>query len=166
MLRRIPVLRERLLRTWSHDAPRAVPWVLGAALAIRRSMFDAVAGFDPGYFMYGEELDLCWRLRDRGFATHFAPVTTVVHVGGASTAAVATEMRREFVVSHVRHLRQNGGSRSAPAALRTLRLIVLARCARESLRMRLARTAAARSRGQQEVLELRALLGERSLWKL
>lgn len=166
LVRRIPLLRERLLRTWSHDRPRAVSWVLGAALAIRRSMFETVAGFDPVYFMYGEELDLCHRLAERGFATHFAPVTTVVHAGGASTAAVSAEMRREFVISHARNLRQTRGSGAASAALQTLHLITYARLFRELLRSRLALTATERARARQLAGELRALLGARSLWTL
>ena len=45
-----------------------VPWLRGAALAIRRSAFDAVGGFDEDYFMYFEEVDLSRRLHAAGFA--------------------------------------------------------------------------------------------------
>jgi N-acetylglucosaminyl-diphospho-decaprenol L-rhamnosyltransferase len=81
----MPGLRQRYLRTWRHDKARIVPWVLGAALAIRRSAFAETGGFDPTYFMYFEEIDLCQRLRTQGWQIHFAPVTTIVHAGGAST---------------------------------------------------------------------------------
>jgi GT2 family glycosyltransferase len=64
---------------------QAVPWVLGAALAIRRSAFDSVGGFDRSFFMYFEEVDLCYRLDRSGWQTHFAPEATVTHLGGGST---------------------------------------------------------------------------------
>lgn len=166
LVRRIPCARERALRTWSHDRPRAVAWALGAALAIRRSAFDAVGGFDPAYFMYGEELDLCRRLAVRGFATHFAPVTTVVHIGGTSTDTVSAAMRREFLISHARNLRTATGPRLGPAALALLRAIMCARYLRERLRASLTPSAAARSRGRQAADEIAALLGERALWTL
>lgn len=72
----------------SNGSPRSdhrVPWVLGAALAIRRSAFDSVGGFDRSFFMYFEEVDLCFRLARSGWQTHFTPAATVTHLGGGST---------------------------------------------------------------------------------
>jgi GT2 family glycosyltransferase len=106
LLARVPPVRERWLLRWSsHDRPRVVPWVLGAALAIRREAFEQVGGFDPSFYMYAEEVDLCWRLREAGWETHFAPVATIAHVGGASTAAVREEMERRRVESARRFYR-------------------------------------------------------------
>jgi GT2 family glycosyltransferase len=89
----IPGVRRLYLRTWHHDRNRTVPWVLGAALAIRRGPFQAVGGFDPAFFMYFEEIDLCHRLAEQGWQAHFAPVTTIVHAGGASTSQRYAEMQ-------------------------------------------------------------------------
>jgi GT2 family glycosyltransferase len=95
----VPILRDRVLHTWSHTAARVVPWVLGAALAIRREAFDGIGGFDTSFFMYYEEVDLCYRLHTTGWQVHFAPVTTVVHTGGASTMQLRTQMAVQFFTS-------------------------------------------------------------------
>lgn len=91
-VRRVPVVRDRYLRTWSHDTSRIVPWVLGAALGIRTQAFEAVGGFDESFFMYSEEVDLAYRLRQAGWQVHFSPAVSVVHVGGASTTQVRAQM--------------------------------------------------------------------------
>lgn len=95
----LPLLRQRYLPTWSHHQPRVVPWVQGSALAIRRLPFLEVGGFDESYFMYYEETDLCYRLQQVGWQVHFAPVATVVHIGGASTDQYATSMLVQLYAS-------------------------------------------------------------------
>ena len=56
-----------------------VPWVSGAATLFRRSAFAAVGGFDEAIFMYGEDVDLSWRLRARGWRLTYQPRCAVVH---------------------------------------------------------------------------------------
>jgi N-acetylglucosaminyl-diphospho-decaprenol L-rhamnosyltransferase len=63
-----------------------VDWVFGAFLMVRRDAFEAAGGFDPDYHMYYEDMDLCWRLREAGWQTRFAPDAECVHLGGASAA--------------------------------------------------------------------------------
>jgi GT2 family glycosyltransferase len=55
------------------------PWVSGACVLLRRSAFEAIGGFDEKFFMYGEDVDLSWRLRDKGFVLRFLPRAVVVH---------------------------------------------------------------------------------------
>jgi GT2 family glycosyltransferase len=95
----IPGARSRSLRYASHAQPRPVPWVLGAALTIRRDAFEAVDGFDESYFLYFEEVDLCYRLQRAGWQVHFAPVADVVHVGGASTRQQAADATVQYFAS-------------------------------------------------------------------
>lgn len=66
--------------------PRPVDWVSGAAVWLRRDALDAVGGWDERYFMYLEDVDLCWRLRRAGWSVWYEPGGTVVHVQGVSTA--------------------------------------------------------------------------------
>jgi N-acetylglucosaminyl-diphospho-decaprenol L-rhamnosyltransferase len=70
---------------WDHRSRRPVDWVSGACFLIRRSSFDALGGFDESYFMYMEDVDLCWRAHRAGFGVCFEPGATVVHAQGTST---------------------------------------------------------------------------------
>jgi N-acetylglucosaminyl-diphospho-decaprenol L-rhamnosyltransferase len=69
-----------------------VDWVTGACLLVRREAFETVGGFDDRYFMYVEEVDLCWRLARAGWRTGYEPSARVVHLAGVSTAAVPYRM--------------------------------------------------------------------------
>jgi N-acetylglucosaminyl-diphospho-decaprenol L-rhamnosyltransferase len=82
------------------DRAQAVGWVSGCALALRRSAFDAVDGFDPGYPLYVEDVDLAARLTDAGWEVRYDPRTTVVHAVGASTSG----RRLRSLIWHARGL--------------------------------------------------------------
>ena len=58
--------------------PRDVDWVSGAAIWLRRDALDAVGGWDDGYFMYVEDVDLCWRLGGAGWRVAYEPGGEVV----------------------------------------------------------------------------------------
>jgi len=70
-----------LLRHWSHDRIRDVDWFLGAFMLARRPHIDRLKGFDEDYFLYGEDLDLCYRVKRAGWRVVFFPDAEVVHVG-------------------------------------------------------------------------------------
>ena len=61
-----------------------VPTISGACFCMRREDFDAVAGFDEGYFLHVEDVDLCWRVRRQGGVVLFHPLAEVIHIGGTS----------------------------------------------------------------------------------
>ena len=87
--------RYRML-DWDHDRPAAdVDWVGGACLLVRRTAFDVVAGFDEGYFMYVEDVDLCWRLARAGWRIGYEPGGRVVHALGASSQLMPYRMIAE-----------------------------------------------------------------------
>jgi len=75
------------------DLPGALAWVLGAAMLVRRELFEAIGGFDEGFFLYGEDADLCLRIRRAGFEIAHAPEVTVRHVGGTSEAAATAHAK-------------------------------------------------------------------------
>jgi N-acetylglucosaminyl-diphospho-decaprenol L-rhamnosyltransferase len=79
-----------------HDCAAAdVDWVSGACAMVRRVAFDVVAGFDEGYFMYVEDVDLCWRLRLAGWRVGYEPAGRVVHALGGSSRLVPYRMIAE-----------------------------------------------------------------------
>lgn len=75
--------RYRLL-DWDHAEARPVDWVSGACFLARRAAWDAVGGFDPSFFMYMEDVDLCWRLREAGWGAGYEPEAEVTHLQGVS----------------------------------------------------------------------------------
>ena len=61
-----------------------VDWVSGACMLIRRDAFEQVGGFDERYFMFAEDMDICWRLGKAGWQVGVAPSAVVTHVEGVS----------------------------------------------------------------------------------
>lgn len=66
------------------DAPIPMPTISGACFALRREDFEALGGFDEGYFLHVEDIDLCWRARQAGGEVLFQPAAQVVHLGHTS----------------------------------------------------------------------------------
>ncbi len=64
--------------------PGKIAWVFGASMIVRREIFAAVHGFDPGFFLTSEETDLCLRIRQHGWEIGFIEDVTVRHIGFAS----------------------------------------------------------------------------------
>jgi hypothetical protein len=67
------------------EAPAEPLFVSGCALATRKSVFEKLGGFDDRYFMFAEDMDLCWRAFVQGFDVRVASDALVFHVGGAVT---------------------------------------------------------------------------------
>ena len=71
--------------------PFAVDHPLGAAMLVRRDVAEATGGFDESFYMYCEEIDWCWRIRDAGWSIFTVPRAEVVHYGGESTKQVPAD---------------------------------------------------------------------------
>jgi hypothetical protein len=78
------------------DQAMAVDSGTGACMLVRRSAWDAVGGLDEGYFMYGEDLELCWQIHRLGFTVWYEPSALVVHRKGQSSQLVALPMLVHF----------------------------------------------------------------------
>jgi GT2 family glycosyltransferase len=67
------------------DEPAEVDMISGACLMLRRSLFEQVGLFSEDYFMYAEDLDLCYKIRQAGYLNYYIPSASVIHFGGGST---------------------------------------------------------------------------------
>ena len=93
---------ERLLLAphWRHDDLREVGWAVGAALLLRRSAVEEIGPLDDAFFMYGEDLEWCWRARTRGWQVWFTPTAVVRHVGNASGVQRFGPSRDQVAAAH------------------------------------------------------------------
>lgn len=76
--------RRLLPGAWQHDVARQVDWAVGAAWLLRREAAEAVGPLDTTFFMYGEDVEYCLRLRRAGWRVRFEPRAVVRHLGNAS----------------------------------------------------------------------------------
>jgi N-acetylglucosaminyl-diphospho-decaprenol L-rhamnosyltransferase len=105
---------------FDHRSRREAEFLVGAVLLARRSAFEEVGGFDSDFFMFNEEVDLCYRLTQAGWRIVFCPGAEFTHVGGASTKPVWSSMYREQLRSHLRFLAKHRGPRTAERMRRVL----------------------------------------------
>jgi GT2 family glycosyltransferase len=110
--------RSRLLNSFygsgfDHAARRDAEFLVGAVLLVRSETLREIGGFDERFFMYNEEVDLCYRARAAGWSVVFWPGAEFVHVGGASTASTWPQMYREQLRSHLRFLHKHMGLKKA-----------------------------------------------------
>lgn len=63
---------------------REIFWATGAAMLIRKEIFDRAGGFDADFFAHMEEIDLCWRIKKMGYSFQVVPASVVYHLGGGT----------------------------------------------------------------------------------
>jgi GT2 family glycosyltransferase len=81
-------IRDEIARSWLRrpgPLPDGTGFVSGAALLVDRRSFESIGGFDEGFFMFFEDIDLCLRANAAGISTHIDPRWRVLHAGGHST---------------------------------------------------------------------------------
>lgn len=84
----IPFLRGVDNMKWGHDSVREADWVPGLFFLMRKKMLDKIGFFDPKYFLYYEEVDLCLRAKKNGWKILFYPWAEVIHLGGESAKRI------------------------------------------------------------------------------
>lgn len=80
----------------------AVDWVGGAALLARRTAIDQAGPLDEQYFMYSEETDWCYRIKQCGWEVCYLSTASVVHLGGQSSRQASLRMKTELYRSKLR----------------------------------------------------------------
>jgi GT2 family glycosyltransferase len=129
-------------------APFPIDHPLGAAMLIRRAVYEQVGGFDEGFFMYAEEVDWCRRIRAAGWEIWQVPAACIVHLAGQSTRQVAGRMYVELWRARYRFFAKHYPPRFRQAA----RLVVRAGMLRKTLAVTLDAL-----RGRRDPAEARAL---------
>ena len=94
ILKRIPGLRGKMAKmdfnqnvTPAPDQPSQTDAISGACMLLSREAFTGTGGFDEGYFMHCEDLDLCMRIRQEGYNILFTPMAKVTHYAGTCSTA-------------------------------------------------------------------------------
>ncbi len=70
--------------------------ISGSFMFMRRKVFEQVGGFDEDYFMYGEDIDLCFKIKQAGYKVYYTPATSVIHFKGESTRKSNINRTYEF----------------------------------------------------------------------
>jgi GT2 family glycosyltransferase/lipopolysaccharide/colanic/teichoic acid biosynthesis glycosyltransferase len=87
--------REHLMMDFDHDSTREVDWVLGAAMFVRREAVDNVGMMDERFFLYFEDVDWCYRMKQRGLKTYYLADAVIEH--GHKRESAQTVLNRPFV---------------------------------------------------------------------
>tara|TARA_B100001093_G_C26797847_1_gene1001987 strand:- start:88 stop:876 length:789 start_codon:yes stop_codon:yes gene_type:complete len=74
----------KIKSTIGKDLPGSISWVIGASMIVRQSIFNQLNGFDPDFFLFSEETDLCLRIRKAGFSIEYHKEITIKHIGSES----------------------------------------------------------------------------------
>lgn len=78
----LPLLKNKYAWWSDHDVVREVDWVNGACMMVQKKIIREIGGLDEGFFIYAEELDWCYRMKEKGWKVYFTPKAEIIHLGG------------------------------------------------------------------------------------
>lgn len=115
------VLRDYYVWDRSDDEIQEVDFAMGACLTVRQAVIQQVGLLDEGFFMYSEELDWCYRIKQAGWRIVYLPAAEVIHHGGQSSKQVIAAQHIHFQRSKIRYFRKYSG----PVAAFLLRVFLM-----------------------------------------
>ena len=98
--------RKYKMADFDHKKISVVDWVSGACILFRKEAFEKVNGFDERYFMYVEDMDICYSLNAAGYSVYYYPGVTALHIVGQSSKRASYRMISEFQKSIFRFYRK------------------------------------------------------------
>jgi len=128
-----PFFGQYLMGDWDHEGTRPVDTVGGYFLMARRAAIQEVGWLDEGFFMYGEDVDWCYRMHQAGWEVWYHGYATIYHVGGQSSRHVRDAMGIERFHSRYRYFRKHHGGLYAWSYRVLLSLISLGKVALSSV---------------------------------
>src|SRR5207248_8704645 len=105
--------QDYLMQDWDHATVRDVDWVSGAALIIRREALEQTGGFDEGFYMYCEDVDLCYRAHEKGWRVTYFPDSVIYHLIGRSSDQVPTRATYYFHTSMYRFYKKHYAAKTS-----------------------------------------------------
>jgi GT2 family glycosyltransferase len=95
---------------YNHDKQQDVDQVMGAALMVRKSVIKQVGVMDERFFMYYEEVDLCYRIKQTGWRIVYIPEAVITHIGGSSSGQITVSKRIMAMTSLLKFFRKHRGN--------------------------------------------------------
>jgi GT2 family glycosyltransferase len=108
---RVPRFNQYQLGYMDPDEAYPVDCLVGAFMFVRRSTIDQVGMLDEDFFMYGEDIDWCYRIKQAGWVNYYYPKTQILHLKGASSrrkpVKIVYEFHRAMWLFHRKHYKQH-----------------------------------------------------------
>ena len=98
-----------VMKDFKHNRQMDVDQVMGSALMMRMSVIEQVGRMDESFFMYYEEVDLCYRIKQAGWRVVFMPEAVITHLGGRSTGQIPVRKRIMAMASLLKFFRKHRG---------------------------------------------------------
>lgn len=96
---------DRTVRSNQLQKKQSVDWVSGGCMFVRRNIFEEVKGFDEQFFMYIEDMELCYRINQRGYAIMYYPEFSVIHKaqGSSNRSFAIIEIYKGLIYFYKKH---------------------------------------------------------------
>ena len=95
-------------KSLSTDQPLDVDWLHGSALVIPRAVYEQLNGFDPAFFLFMEDVDICMRAKEIGYRVVYLPSANVSHIGSESVSRFPVTRIRSYHISPLYYFRKRG----------------------------------------------------------
>jgi len=96
-----------VMRNFKYDQQTEVDQVMGAAMMTRRSVIDTVGMMDEIFFVYYEEVDLCYRIKQAGWRIVFLPEVKIIHLGGRSSGQIPADKTIMAMTSLIKYFKKH-----------------------------------------------------------
>ena len=103
-----------------YQKDRQVDWVTGAAILVPRRVIGKIGGLDENIFMYGEEVDWCYRIKQQKFKVFYSPATKIIHIGRGSTGKIS----KNAILGEYKGIKYFYRKHKSPFALQILSLLL------------------------------------------
>ncbi len=98
-----------LMKDFDHNTQKEVDQLMGSALLIRKAVIDSIGLMDENFFLYYEEVDLCYRIKQAGWRIVFMPEAVITHLGGRSSGQIPVRKRIMMLTSLLKFFRKHRG---------------------------------------------------------